>query len=262
LDIHARVRYVNDEWRNRHELPYINTKESRHANTSEHEILITDARSLAGAGSLDLDTNGFVLTDFPITDLDFHDEEVVKNSYKTRISPFFCEVTGAESALVTNHIVRTEDQSSYINAYARFVHADYPIADEELERRVMFQHGLGESVDQFDYAWFNIWAPIDRKVEQNALALVDAATINADEVVDYFFSDSANAIASVPIYDHAHRFYYFSNMEPGEALVFKQLDRRAGKARMCPHTAFYDTSVTNAPGRRSVEIRALCLFPR
>ena len=69
------------------------------------------------------------------------------------------------------------------------------------------------------------------------------------------------AYAAIPTFNDKHRLYYFSNMRPGEAIVFKQYDSREGKAFVCPHTAFYDPAAgEDAQGRRSVEFRALCVF--
>ena len=256
----AKVRYVNDEWRERDDLPYISTKETRRANTSAHDVMITDART--SQNSFNLDIHGFVLTAFSAS-LDFHDKSAIGESYQTHIAPFLCAVTGAQASFVTSHIVRTEDQSSYINAYARFVHTDYPVrGNRVVAERVLDENGHKTPIDDFDYAWFNLWTPFDHEVRQNALTLIDASTFNPDERLDYHFADSITAIASVPTYNKEHRFYYFSNMAPGEALVFKQLDSRDDKAKMCPHTAFYDTSIGDAPGRRSAEFRALCLFTK
>ena len=260
MNAQAKVRYVNDEWRERDDIPYIGTKETRHANTSEYDVVIRDARDLQD--SLDLNHQGFMLADFT-ANIDFRDESAVRRSQQTVIAPFLCEFTGAKAAFVGSYILRTEDQSSYLNAYARFVHTDYRIRnDSEVEQRVLDQMGYEANISDFDYAWFNVWLPFDHEVKQNALALIDASTFNPDERLDYRFSDSTNAIASVPTYNEDHQFYYFSNMLPGEALVFKQLDSRIDKAGMCPHTAFYDTTVGEAPGRRSIEFRGLCLFDR
>lgn len=260
LDTRAKVRYVNDEWRDRDEAPYINTKERRRANTSEHEVAIKDARPMLD--SLHLDRQGFTLADFG-ADFDFHDDVAIKNSYKTVIAPFLSEVTGAEASFVASHLLRTEDQSSYITAYARFVHNDYSTGINRIsEQKILDDNEHQKLIEEYDYAWFNLWTPFDHEVKQNALTLIDASTFDPDDCMDYHFSESKTAIASVPTYSQDHEFYYFSNMQPGEALVFKQLDSRENKARMCPHTAFYDTSVTGAPGRRSAEFRALCLFPK
>jgi len=260
VDTQAKVRYVNEEWRTRDDVPYICTKETRRANTSEHDVVISDARYLND--QLDLDQQGFVLAEFePV--IDFHNKQVVTDSEQSVIAPFLCDFTGAQAAFVTSHILRTEDRSVYLNAYARFVHVDYAIRQEGIvEQQILDQHGFENPLDQFDYAWFNVWLPFDHEVKQNALTLVDATTFDPDERLDYYFSDSTTAVAAVPTFNRDHRFYYFSDMVPGEALVFKQLDSRPDKAEMCPHTAFYNPAVSAAPGRRSAEFRALCLFAR
>lgn len=259
MEIQAKVRYINDEWRGRDDIPSISTRETRHANTSEFDVVIKDARDL---GASDLDVEGFVLVDFP-ADIDFHDAASVQRSREGIVAPFLIDLTGAQTVFVTSHILRTEDQSSFINAYARFLHVDYPVHDDQIiEQQVLDQNGFKTPISEFDYAWFNLWTPFDHEVKQNALTVVDASSCVGDQYLDYYFSDSTRSVAAVPTYSNKHRFNYFSNMKPGEALVFKQRDSRHGKAKMCPHTAFYDPSVSDAPGRRSAEFRALCLFSR
>lgn len=261
--VNAKVRYVNDEWRQRGERPFIYSRELRHSNTTEHDVTITDARNLQIVGSLDLDANGFVLTEFPAEAMNFRDESVVSSRYQTDIAPLVQSLSGADAVFVCSHQIRTETPKSFVNAYARYVHCDYPMTTEgKNEQRILDKHGHRTPIGNVEFAWYNIWAPIDRVVEQNALTVIDASTLLDEQFVEYHYSKSTRSSGAVPIYDPAHRFYYFSNMSPGEAIVFKQLDSRRGIAKACPHTAFYDTAVKDVPGRRSIELRALCLFER
>lgn len=261
--INAKVRYVNDEWQLRAEPPFIYSKALRHANTTEHDVTIADARTLHLDGALDLDVNGFVLTEFPAEAMNFRNESAVRSRYQTEIAPLVQSLTGADAVFVCSHQIRTETPKSFVNAYARYVHCDYLMTIEgKNEQRILDKNGCKTPIGTVEFAWYNIWAPIDRIVEQNALTVIDASTVLDEQLVDYHYSKSTRQSGSVPIYDPAHRFYYFSNMSPNEAIVFKQLDSRRGIAKACPHTAFYDTSVKHFYGRRSIELRALCLFER
>jgi hypothetical protein len=66
----------------------------------------------------------------------------------------------------------------------------------------------------------------------------------------------------MPVHREAHRFYYFPRMQMDEAIVFKQLDPRPGRAYCCPHTSFDDPGApADAVGRRSIELRAVGVFP-
>ncbi|MEE3133369.1 MAG: CmcJ/NvfI family oxidoreductase, partial [Pseudomonadota bacterium] len=113
-----------------------------------------------------------------------------------------------------------------------------------------------------DYAWFNIWSPIERLAEQNQLTVLDARTLSMDDICEYNFTEQAgNGYAAIPAHNPNHRFFYFPQMKPGEVIIFKQFDSRSDKAMVCPHTAFYDPDVgDHSAARRSVEFRALCVF--
>ena len=255
----AEVRYLNSEWKNRKERPFIYSKSTRQENTTKHEVEITDAREIAIDGDLDLDSNGFVLAEHKTKLSNFHDELAVKGIYDTEIAPMLQQLTGANLVKVVGHQIRTEDPKTFLGAYSRYLHCDYPLTPSENREKNL----LGHSIEDRTYAWYNIWEPVDRPAMQNQLTVLDARTLDLQEdICEYNFTDKRDGgYAAIPVYNQNHRLYYFSNMQPGEALVFKQFDSRPNKAFVCPHTAFYDPSVTlDHEGRRSIEFRALCVF--
>ena len=257
-DVTARVRYINDEWKERTDRAFIYSKETRHANTSLREVQIYDARPLHLAGQLHLDSNGFVFTECDFGVSDFHDDEAVRSCYDQALVPMLKSLTGASEVRVSGHQVRTEDPWSFLGAYSRYLHCDYPLSPSpKREAGVLGRDFAGE-----DYAWFNIWSPIDRPAEQNQLTMLDARTLSMDDICDYNFTEHPdNGYAAIPAHNPNHRFFYFPKMKPGEAVIFKQFDSRSERAMACPHTAFYHPDVgDSAAARRSVEFRALCIF--
>jgi hypothetical protein len=59
----------------------------------------------------------------------------------------------------------------------------------------------------------------------------------------------------------AHRWFYFPEMEPSEALVFKQYDSDPRAPRFVPHAAFdHPETPDDAPLRQSIEARVLVVF--
>ena len=264
MSVNAVVRYLNDEWKARSERPFIYSKATRHRNTTRREVAIADARSLA-AGEIAIDDNGFTLVDHETAIADYSDNEAIRASYATELVPLLRRATGAREVFVQGHQMRTESPATFLGAYSRYVHCDYPMAPQpNREASILQKHGspLAACVGKLDYAWFNIWEAIERPAEQNQLTVIDASTMADDDFQEYYFTPSASGgYAAIPTWNPAHRFYYFSNMQPGEAILFKQYDSRPGQPKVCPHTAFYDPAVgdDHAP-RRSMEYRALCVF--
>ncbi len=265
--VSARIRYVHPDWRGRTELPHISSRETRRANTRFYAVRIEDARPLQEQGELDLDTNGFLLVQHASGVEDFQDAAEVRRTYYPRIEALVQRLTGTSQVFVDHYVIRTEDRSSFNQAYARYVHCDFSDARAgERSRKLMVERGLCSEAEteQYDYAWYNTWQPIDREVQQNPLTLIDANSLDRDDIVDYAFGESgSDGVGSVPFFSPKHRHYYFPRMQTDELIVLKQLDTRPRTAIPCPHTSFDDpTAPVNALRRRSIETRMMCVFPR
>ena len=264
MTVQAAVRYLSDEWKARPDRAFIYSKETRHRNTTKRDVTITDARGLVADGSIDIERNGFTYSAYEPRVKDYADGDAVKSSYATAIAPLLRELTGACEVYVQSHQTRTEDPRTFLGAYSRYVHCDYPMTpNRERVASLLKTHDRATSdLESLDYLWFNIWAPIERRAEQNQLTVIDASTLADEDFQEYHFTPSKEGgFAAIPTWNANHRFYYVSNMRPGEAIVFKQYDSRPGMPKVCPHTAFYDPAVgENHPGRRSVEFRAVCIL--
>lgn len=281
MAVQAEVRYLNEEWRERDDIPKIGDRESRRANTSKHTVLIHDARGKLDAGEIDLDRNGFTLLRLASKVRDFHSDEEVRRTYYPEIDALTRQTTGASEVFITQHLVRTEDTADFNRAYARFLHCDYSLDEaHDAARRLLERRGVDAAAYQgADFAWYNAWQPFDHPALRNPLALVDAASVALGDIVDYQYTGYANkprpaqpgdvrssdepamqSKSSMPAHSPQHRFYYVSDMNVDEVLFFKQLDtRRRGGA--CPHTSFDDPSAApDAPPRRSIETRLMAVF--
>ena len=89
-------------------------------------------------------------------------------------------------------------------------------------------------------------------------------TLDRDDIIHYRPINKVDGPAvALPLHNENQRFYYVPRMRPDEVLIIKQLDTRAGKAMVAPHTSFVDpTSPSDAPERTSIDIRFLCVFPK
>ncbi len=265
MAVTAEVRYLNEEWRRREDIPRIGNRESRRANTSKHTVSIHDVRTRLAAGEIDLDINGFALRRHLSKVRDFRDDDEVKAVYYPEIVALVKQETGAAEVFITQHVVRTEDSADFNKAYARFVHCDYSLADaRDMARRALEKRGMRSAdYDGMAFAWYNAWQPFDNAAHRNPLAVIDAATLAPDDIADYYYTGYGEVAgkSAMPMRNPAHRFCYVQGMGTDELLLIKQLDTRAGVAKSCPHTSFdIPDAPPDAPPRRSIEVRTMAAF--
>ena len=270
--VSAEVRYLNTEWKGRGDVPRIGDGESRRAATHKRRVRIEDVRGAA----LDLDTTGFVLIRHATKVCDFHAPDHVLGTYYEEISHAVRCLIGADRVFVDGHTIRTEDTRGFNAAYARYVHCDYSLADHGADRRAIVERKYAQALDsdtRWEFAWYNTWQPIERAVYRNPLAVIDARTLDLEDMVDYWYTGPRSkplpnrpgmptdaSLSSMPVFNPAQRFCYFPEMQTDDMIVFKQLDTRPGGARGCPHTSFEIDAAPDAPGRRSIEVRVVCAF--
>lgn len=239
----------------------IGDPESVAAYTEEHEADINDLRMIWSS----IDVEGFVLVDHTTKVRDFRDARQIEDVYLEEIIALVTRRTGAQAAFVTDCHIRRENAKAYEDSYAMFFHGDKPLGDAlgyTVQR-------LGEidvefSIDHCEFAWFNTWQPIDREVQQNPLALIDATSVEPHDLAKYCYGGYGDDGAETSIkYNPAHRIYYCPRMQTSELILFKQLDTRSNRASTCLHASFVDsTAPVDALGRRSIEVRLLCVFPK
>lgn len=264
----AEIAYLNDEWKGAPELARIYSKDTRKANTSKREVVVTSARPRQEAGTLDLDGNGFILVNHEARFTDFEDKAAIERDYFEEMRLLALELTGAHDAVVFPfYQVRSRRPANFFDAYALYMHCDFtPHRWLDQAQGILTEHGAGQSypASDWDYALYNLWRPIYHTAEKDPLTLVDASTMNADDILEYRLAPKGDkALAALPVHNEGQRLYYFPNMRTNEVLVFKQQDSREGVARVCPHTSFVDpTSREEAPDRRSIEVRVVCVYPK
>ena len=167
--VDAKVRYINAEWRDMDEAPRIGSKESRHANTSFQEIKVHNARPRFEAGEINIDQNGFTLSENHATVADFRNDDEVRAKYHPQMQALIEKLTGADQTFVYNHLVRTEKPIDFNDGYARFVHCDYNMARlEEMSHDLLEKHGVTPEKN-WNFAWFNTWQPFDNPAYHNPL---------------------------------------------------------------------------------------------
>lgn len=186
-------------------------------------------------------------------------------------------LTGATAAFQISHAVRNGPGNrhsagvEYLTAYATFAHTDYTREILPGAWKMLKKRGVPENVARrMRCAFFNVWQPTKVPVEQHPLALLDWTSVDAEDVVSvtlgYSVTPSSGGSARMEppigqvLHNPRHRWYFFPDMQPHEALVFTQVDDREGRPLHSFHTAVKHASKANPVPRQSVEVRILCGF--
>jgi hypothetical protein len=236
--------------------------------TERHTVQIRDVRPLAGA--LSLDHEGFELLRHETAALDLYDDDAIEKIYYPEIDALLRSVTGASRVLIFDATRRSDSGAGASNrdglrGPASRVHVDYTersgpqrlkdlLGDAEAARLA----ASGARIVQI-----NVWRPIRGPVERSPLALADASSVQAEDLIatDQVFPDRVGEIYHLA-YEPSQRWYYAPAMTPDEVLLIKGWDSLDdGRARFTPHGAFDlpDTPKDAAP-RESIEVRTLVVI--
>ena len=234
--------------------------------TDPREVEIHDA--WPQVDRISLDREGFALKPFPAQFDHFDDDTDVHAKFYPQVVEFVKRHTGANRVEVFDHTIRKrlpadlKQQTTVQRPAVLLVHSDYTVAsgpqrvhdivpadaDRLLERRVAF---------------FNVWKPLYRRVEELPLAMCDATTHAPQDMLrmELKYRERTGEIY-VMRYSAAHRWYYFPQMEANQALLLKTYDSEVdGRARFMGHTAFeHPGTLPDAPRRESIEVRVMAFF--
>ena len=264
----SEVAYVNDEWRDRREMPRIYSRQSRRQNTSLREVEIHDARPGNQAGAFTLEANGFVMVDHKSAFAEFDSKERVLAEYFPEAEELLLSVTGAVAALpFPFYQVRTREPEHFFDAYSLYMHCDYSMSSCAGLSKSIFK--INDQVgayppEDWHYVFYNLWRAVDYPAERDPLVWVDAGSVDPADIIDYSpVKDQGKGAAAVPVYNSRHQHYYMPDLRPDEVVILKQLDSRPERIQVSPHTSFVDPEAApDARPRRSIDIRFMCLFPK
>ena len=229
-----------------------------------HRVAIRNGRLEAEDFALDRQGFRFVRHDTRVES--FFDEEEIRRVYYPEMEALVKAETGASRVVVFDHTLRTADQglreARKIREVVPRVHNDYT----EWSGPQRVRDILPDEAEQLlrsRFAIVQVWRPIRHPVETFPLALCDARTISADDLViaERIYPNRVGQTYAIT-YNPAHVWYWFPHMRREEAIVFKVFDSATdGRARFTAHTAFDDpTTPPNARPRESIEIRTLAFF--
>jgi hypothetical protein len=227
-----------------------------------HRVPIHDLRPVANTVSLD--ANGFSLVKHPTAVRDFFDDEEVKRVYYPEVERILKQVTGADRVHIFDHTTRrrvpgAQDRSGAPRQPVQRVHIDHTARSGPQRVRDLLPDEAEELL-KGRVQVINLWRPIKGPLLDSPLAVCDATTVAADDLVpsDLVYQHRVGETYSVK-FRPGHRWYYVPRMQRDEALLIKCSDTATDvPARFTPHSAFVDpTTPTDAPPRESIEVRTL-----
>ena len=239
-----------------------------HYETEVHRVDVRDMRRIASR--LSLDRQGFVLARHETAVEDLYDDDAIATVYDRELEALLTEVTGADRVAVFDHTRRSDSPQGAANpdgfrGPADRVHVDYTVdsgpkragdalGHEEVERVL----SSGGRIVQI-----NVWRPMRGPVLRTPIALADAASVGADELIatEQVFPNRVGEIYTLA-YAAGQRWYWVPRMQRDEVLLIKSWDSLDdGRARFTPHGAFQlEDHDPAAPPRESIEVRTYLVF--
>jgi hypothetical protein len=231
--VESSVNYLDDM----DEMPvFYAQKTENNLKLSAHTIRIEDARPFTSAATLERE--GFGLFPHPTAVVNFRDTDEVMRVYRPEIEQLITELTGARKVLVTGPVLRFSESSGesgkLLNSRpARFVHVDYSRKSfDEFGRRHLEAAGV-DDIERWlsgRYAAWNIWRVLTPPPQDVPLGICSARSTRPGDVVtglaviDPPSGPELKFESSLYRFNTAHRWFYYPDMRPDEALVFKAFD--------------------------------------
>lgn len=229
------------------------------------EMDIADARGC----QMTLDEAGFALVPHRSAVADFTDPAARADGYRAEIVALIEALSGAHLVLIGSPgIVRFSERSKLSGVLdnsrpARFAHVD--VSDATAATFAQRAAPAGRTLVRAVH--YNIWRVISAPPQDVPLAVCDARTVSAGDLI------AADAVFDAPdqpewsfegllcAHSPEHRWHWFPDMNRDEALVFKTHDSDAAYAHCVPHVAFDNPACAeHAPARVSIEMRALAFW--
>jgi hypothetical protein len=234
-----------------------------------HEMSVTDGWHRAD--SFSVDKEGFSIHEFKSAYDQWEDDEVIKATFYPEVVEFLKRTVGAKRVLVFDHTIRsksneakklTQETNTSQRAPVMLVHCDYTAESGPLRVHQLLKDDAEELLSR-RVAFFNVWKPIRRVVEERPLAMCDVTSSSPEDFFKlHLHYRDRNGENYVMRHSPKHKWWYFPKMTPDQVVLLKTYESETdGRARFVGHTAFEDpTSPPDAPFRESVEIRTMTFF--
>lgn len=243
-----------------------------HANDQSDDLLNLDPRTVnivdGRQSPPSLDSEGFALVSHRSEVDDFGNPEM-QALYKKEIEQLIAGVSGADKVVVNSPgVLRFGEKSSECGEHdnsrpARFIHID--VNDETAAQFTHASAPEGAKVKRA--AYYNIWRVLTPPPQDVPLTLCDARTlapedlIEADAIFDKEGQPDWSFTALLVKASPRHRWVWFPDMTPEEAIIFVTNDSDPARPHHVPHSAFDNPFCPpSAPPRASIEMRAIAYW--
>lgn len=230
-----------------------------------HDLRIWDARPLAARGALSIDREGFTLVAHPTNltaDTDLSASVVA--AYLADVAGFLRELTRASLVLPQGKGLLKRVNAEGAVGPSRWVHCDYttPAAHRWVD---WIEAWEGRQLRHYPrFAILQTWRCLTPPPCDNTLALCDASSLVEDDGIVFDaalrtpYDEPGNEFESqFSRFNPDQRWYYFSDLQPDELIVFKGFDSDPARYAQPMHNSI---DLPGTTPRTSVEARFFAFF--
>lgn len=278
MDVHGTLKYAGS-FAGRARLDAENPS-NNHVVLEPHEILIRDARHARGAYALD--SHGFAFVKH--TSAVACDPELFQVSnrleqmpvgpqvrYSQELAELVRQHTGASLVLpqLGSFLARASKRAKTKTwaGTAGLVHLDYTSKSaSQFFNWTLDACGIAAPPHSY-FAIIQTWRALSAGPQDNVLCVCDGGSVSPEDAVPI---DAILGPADIPgkffefrlcKFEAGHRWFYLSNMEPDDVVLFKGYDSRYPRAMNAMHSAFDNPLAGRAAvPRQSIEARFLAFF--
>ncbi|KAL2831530.1 putative methyltransferase [Aspergillus cavernicola] len=189
-------------------------------------------------------------------------EETIQRTWYPAVEEFLLsQISGAHRVIIFDYVVRMES----VNTHRKPLHTAH--ADQTAQAAASRVQLCIPDPDEAEealcgrYRIINVWKPLKGPIQSTPLAFARAGSVQSAELapIKFHMAQRTGEIVGVA-FNATQEWMYWSGMQPDECLLLKCSDSDDSVASLVPHSAFHDPRTPpNAPGRESIEFRALVL---
>lgn len=232
------------------------------------KVKVHDIRGHESEYNLDKDAFAVIAGVPPSAEQEFiSDESIVDNYYPELERLLLSNIEGSTKVVFFDHTIRRAKPNAPRAPVTR-VHIDQTAASAK-ERVIRHAGEEAEKLLQGRYRIVNVWRPLNGPVLSFPLGFASSASVEDKDLIpiEHRYPDRTGQTAGV-VYNPNQKWHYLSGMRNDERLLLECFDSDALKegtkiqGGRVPHTAFTDPRTPEgAPGRESIEVRALVFGP-